>query len=225
MPRMRGPLKNARNLKDLLTRLGDIPPERVRLYPFPGTATEQDLLRVLDHENVPCELIDGVLVEKPMGAKESYLAIELGFWIRLYLQSHPLGVVLGADATLRIMPHLIRLPDLSFIAASNLPGGMLPVEPAPDLVPDLAVEVLSIGNTRSEMQRKRKEFFSAGTSQIWIVDPNKRTVEVYVAPDRSVTYSEGDCLIGGDLLPGFALELREPFARVPKAPKKKRKSP
>jgi Uma2 family endonuclease len=229
MPRTRGPLKNVKNLKDLLSRLGEIPPERIRLYPSPGTATEKDLLHVLDHENVPCELIDGVLVEKPMGAKESFLAIELGFWIRLYLQSHPLGVVFGADATLRIMPHLIRLPDLSFVSASNLPGGLIPDEPVPDLVPDLAVEVLSIGNTRAEMLRKRREFFFAGTSLIWIVDPNKRTVDVYDAPDRFITYSEGDHLIGGDLLPGFAIEMRELFARVPKpadsTPKKKRKKP
>jgi Uma2 family endonuclease len=228
MPRTRGPLKNAKNLKDLLTRLGDIPLERIRLYPSPGTATEEDLLHVLDHENIPCELIDGVLVEKAMGAKESYLAIELGFWMRLYLQDHPLGVDLGADATFRLMPHLIRLPDLSFVAAANLPGGLLPAEPIPELVPDLAVEVLSQGNTRAEMVRKRKEFFYAGTSLIWIVNPYKRTVDVYDDPDRFITYSEDDSLIGGDLLPGFALQLRELFARIPKpprSPRKKRKKP
>lgn len=223
MSRTRDVLKNAKNLRDVLERLGEVPPERVRLYPYPGTATEKDLLHVLEHENVPCELIDGILVEKSMGAKESFLAMELGFWIRLYLRDNPLGVILGPDATLRIMPHLIRLPDLAFIASENLPGGMIPSEPVPDLVPDLAVEVLSEGNTRSEMARKRKEFFYAGTSQIWIVDPNKRTVDVYDSPDRFVTYSEGDHLVGGDLLPGFALELRELFAKIPRTPKKRKK--
>jgi Uma2 family endonuclease len=223
MPLARNVLKNAKNLKDVMTRLGDVPPERIRLHPTPGMATEKDLLQVLEHENVPCELIDGTLVEKPMGAKESFLAMELGFWIRLYLRDNPLGVVLGPDATLRIMPHLIRLPDLSFIITENLPDGMIPSEPVPDLVPDLAVEVLSEGNTRSEMARKRKEFFYSGTSQIWIVNPNKRTVDVYDSPDRFVTYSEGDHLVGGNLLPGFALELQELFAKIPRVPKKRKK--
>lgn len=224
MSRPLGPLKNARTMKDLFTRLGDVPLERVRLFPSPGTATERDLLHVLDHENVPCELIDGVLVEKPMGAKESYLALELAFHLRLYLRDNPLGVLFGADATLRLMPHLIRLPDLSFVGNASLPGGMVPEEPVPDLVPDLAVEVLSVGNTRSEMLRKRKEFFYAGTSLTWIVDPYKRTVAAYSSPDEFQTFAEGDTLVGGDLLPGFTLKLRDLFARVPK-PTKKRKKP
>jgi hypothetical protein len=59
---------------DLLERLGNIPPQRVRLYPTPGTATEDDVIRVLDRENVPCELIEGTLVEKAMGVEESIIA-------------------------------------------------------------------------------------------------------------------------------------------------------
>ena len=52
---------------DLLNRLGGVPAERVRYYPLPGTATEQDLIDIEAHENRRFELVDGVLVEKPTG--------------------------------------------------------------------------------------------------------------------------------------------------------------
>jgi tRNA A37 methylthiotransferase MiaB len=51
---------------DLLESLGDIPPERIRMRPLPGTATEDDVLAVHASEKRLCELVDGVLVEKPI---------------------------------------------------------------------------------------------------------------------------------------------------------------
>jgi hypothetical protein len=64
-------------LADLLDYLGGIAPERVRLHPAPGTATEDDVLSVHDREGRLCELVDGVLVEKAMGFRESLLAATL----------------------------------------------------------------------------------------------------------------------------------------------------
>jgi hypothetical protein len=61
-------------LADLLEQLGGIAPERVRFRPPPGTATEKDMLEVEAHEDRLCELVDGVLVEKAMGWRESLLA-------------------------------------------------------------------------------------------------------------------------------------------------------
>src|SRR5262245_42225182 len=71
---------------DLLKLLGDVPPERVRLRPTPGTATEADVLAVLDHENIPCELVEGTLVEKAMGYEESCLTTELIFFLVSFLK-------------------------------------------------------------------------------------------------------------------------------------------
>jgi hypothetical protein len=48
---------------DLLKRLGNIPAHRVRLHPTPGSATEKDVIDVLNRENRPCELVEGTLVE------------------------------------------------------------------------------------------------------------------------------------------------------------------
>src|SRR3954468_23908155 len=121
MPRMHQGLNSARTMRDLFRRLGGIPMERVRLHPPPGTATEADLRRVLDHENVPCELIDGVLVEKPMGATESILAGRLIRILGTFVDQYKLGEVGAPDLTLRVMRGLIRLPDVAFISAEQFP--------------------------------------------------------------------------------------------------------
>ena len=53
-------------MADWLHRLGDVPPDRVRFYPIPGTATVNDVVEIEHREDVLCELVDGVLVEKPV---------------------------------------------------------------------------------------------------------------------------------------------------------------
>src|SRR6185437_13858542 len=84
----------------------------------------------------------------------------------------------------------------------------------PSVAPDLVVEVLSKGNTRREMQRKLAAYFRAGVRLVWYVDPAKRTVRVYTAFDRSTLLGEDDTLDGGDVLPGFALSIRDWFAEA-----------
>ncbi len=86
------------------------------------------------------------------------------------------------------------------------------------------MEILSPSNTKGEMALKVREYFLAGVRLVWLVDPRKRTVRVYTAPDQSVRLTEGEALDGGDVLPGLRLPLREVFARTPKArPRKKRR--
>jgi hypothetical protein len=68
-------LLTAVTVSDLLHQLGDIPPERVRLQPPPGTATEADVVAVHSREDRLCELVDGVLVEKTLGYYESYITV------------------------------------------------------------------------------------------------------------------------------------------------------
>jgi Uma2 family endonuclease len=208
---------------DLLEKLGGVPPERVRLQPLPGTATEEDLIAVQDRENRNCELIDGVLVEKPLGYLESSLALWLGSLLQNYLREHDLGNLAGESGSTRLMPGLVRIPDVSFISWDRLPNRMIPSEPILGLAPDLAVEVLSPSNTRREMALKVRDYFLAGVRLVWLVDPGKRTVRVYTAPDESTRLTEGQALDGGDVLPGLRLPLREVFSRTPKGrPRKKR---
>jgi Uma2 family endonuclease len=210
------------NVADLLEHLGNISPRRVRLRPTPGQATEKDVLELEAHEDRLYELVDGVLVEKIMGYPESRLAMWIGHRIEAFLEEHDLGIVAGADGTMRLAPSLVRIPDVSFVAWERLPNRELPTEAIPDLTPDLAVEVLSEGNTPQEMERKLKDYFFAGTTLVWFVDPAARTVEVYTAPDQSFKLTERQTLDGGDVLPGFKLPLADLFARISRQPRSSR---
>jgi Uma2 family endonuclease len=87
----------------------------------------------------------------------------------------------------------------------------------PELVPDLAVEILSEGNTPAEMRRKRREYFKAEVRLVWQIDPRTRTAAVYTDPERHETLSETRALDGGDVLPGFTLTLRDLFAELDRA--------
>lgn len=195
-------------------RLGDIPLYRVRLKPAPGTATEKDLLRLMDKEGRLCELIDGVLVEKTMGLRESYVAVALISFLQPFARTNDLGFVTGSDGAMRLWSNLVRIPDVSFVSWDQLPEKYVPDEPIPDLAPRLAVEVLSEGNTKAEMQIKVKEYFQAGTLLVWLIDPDTRTATVHTSPDDSRKLTETDTLDGGAMLPGFRLVLKELFAQL-----------
>jgi Uma2 family endonuclease len=201
-------------MADLQAHLGDIPAERIRLEPHPGTATEKDLLRVGAKEDRLCELIDGTLVEKTMGWHESRMAILIASWLRSFVDQHDLGVVLGTDATLRILPGQVRLPDACFVSWKRFPKKSLKDVPIPALIPDLAVEVLSKSNTKREMDRKLREYFEAGVRLVWYIDPRSHTAQVFTAVDQMTELAQDGFLDGGDVLPGFKLSLAELFAEA-----------
>jgi Uma2 family endonuclease len=205
-------LPHASTIADLLERLDGIPAERIRLYPYPGTATVDDVVAIEAEENRLYELIDGVLVEKPMGMRESILAIKLGALLLAFVEPRRLGVVAGADGMMQLKLALVRIPDVAFIAWNRFAGRRVPSEPAPLIAPDLAIEILSPSNTKREMARKLREYFEAGALLVWYIDPNPRTVAVYVRPDDPTVLTENDVISGGAALPGFTLPLRELFA-------------
>jgi Uma2 family endonuclease len=204
----------------LRRHFGMIPAERILLVPYPGSATPQDVLDWDDHYDVICELVDGVLVRKPMGLEESMLALFLAHYLLSYLEKHDLGILVGEAGFQEILPEQIRAPDLSFISWGRLPAGQLPKKRIPRLCPDLAVEILSASNTPKEMARKRREYFSQGTRLVWQIDPEKKTGHVYTAAEASTVLGVDDTLDGGDVLPGFKLKLAKLFA--PRRQRRKR---
>jgi Uma2 family endonuclease len=201
------------NLGDLLKRLGNVPADRVRLHPTPGTATEKDVLLVLDQENRPCELVEGTLVEKPMGYEESEIAGLLITFLNNYVRPRKLGIVTGPDGTIRLFPGLVRIPDVAFASWNCFPDRKRPKARIPHVAPDLVVEILSKNNTKSEMAKKLGEYFGARVRLVWMVDPRKRTVQVYTSLDQSVLIRSGQSLDGGAVLPGFVLRVHELFVR------------
>jgi Uma2 family endonuclease len=210
-------------LADVRKHVG-VPLNRIRSFPAPGTATERDVLAIQDHEDRLCELIDGVLVEKAMGAKESVLTWEIGRRMGNFAVERQRGLLMTADGFLRLFPGQVRASDVSFISFDRLPNRKALAEPIPDLVPDLAVEVLSAGNTWQELKRKLKDYFLAGVRLVWFIDPDMRCGHIYTAPDEKRLVTEDEAMDGGDVLPGFLLPLRDLFALLPDEQPKHSKS-
>ena len=205
---------------DLVARFGAIPLSRVRIDPAPGTATEEDVVSLHERDDLLYELVDQTLVEKTVGTYESYLALMLGRLLGNFVVERNQGIVLGADGMLRLAPGLVRIPDVSFISWDRLPNRRIPDQAIADLAPDLAVEVISPGNTREEMDRKLREYFDAGVRQVWVVYPRSREVVVYKTADQFETMGQQVTMEGGDVLPGFTFPVAQLFSN-PAAPESK----
>ena len=218
MPRAAATVPKPRTLADLIERLDDIPADRIRFDPLPGTATEADVLRVRDQEKILCELVDGTLVEKAMGYDEGQVTFQLIVFLGNFLRRSNLGLANGPDGTLRLTSGLLRIPDVSFVSWDRLPGRKKPAGPIPTLALDLAVEVLSASNSKREMKRKVGEYFASGVRMVWLIDFHKRTARVYTSPKEWEELGEGDALDGGDALPGFRLPLRDLFDAADRGP-------
>ena len=206
----------ADTVAELLEQLGGIGPERVLVRPALGTATEVDVLKALEARRKRiCELIDGVLVEKAMGYSESRLACYLIVLLDNFVRPQNLGLVTGPDGTIRLWAGRVRIPDVAYFSWESIPGRRFPKEPIPTLAPDLAIEVLSVGNTAREMLLKRENYFSVGVRLVWIVDPRARTVSVYTTSESpAAVLAESDVLDGAPVLPGFTVSLREFFGEL-----------
>lgn len=219
--RSKNPLADVTNLAELLDRLGNIPLERVRFHPTPGTATEEDVIRARESpERSLLELIDGVLVDKTMGTKEALWAGLILHYLWDFLEEHNLGLALGADGFVRLFPGRVRIPDGSFFSWDTLGGDEFPDEAIATIVPDWAMEVLSTSNTHKEIELKLDDYFNSGVKLVWIIDPKTQTAEIYTARHSILTVKKNGVLSGGTVLPGFTLSLKKLFApRGRKKPK------
>jgi len=202
------------SLAAVLKKVGNVPPERVLMYPTPGTATEEDVIWFGSRATKRlCELIDGILVEKAMGLPEPMFAFHVGSKINAVVVSKNLGFVASADGLVWIMSGRIRIPDAAFFSWERLPNRAWPTEPISGLSPNLAIEVRSPSNTDEEFRLKRLDYFGSGVELVWEFDHRKRTVRVDRSAEGEPQHLQGnDVLDAGSVIPGFAMPLSELFA-------------
>jgi Uma2 family endonuclease len=161
--------------------------------------------RRLEHE-----LSEGVLVREPRPGRPHGTAVALAaHHLVAYALEHggfvtaETGHVLGED------PPTVRGPDVAYTRREPVPYG----KPTGFIrgAPDLAVEVISPTNRWADIRAKVRQYFEAGSRRVWIVDPETRSVVVHTSPDASRTLTADDTLEGGDVLPGFRLEVAQLF--------------
>lgn len=152
------------------------------------------------------EVVNGQRVElPPMSAYASWIASRLQSRLGPLTEVNQLGTVV--TETLFILDagrNLRRRPDLAFVSAQKWPlDRELPERGDWELVPDLAVEVISPSDLFSDVFAKMAEYFAVGVRQVWIVLPIEKQVHVYDSPTRVRILSGTEELDSGDLLPGF----------------------
>ncbi len=207
---------DAENLAQVVDRLGGIPLDRIVWKPFPGTATEADQIRYVDGDDKRLvELLDGILVEKAMGLRESFLASWIATCLNNFVVPRKLGLVSVADGLVRLFPGLVRIPDVAYFPLIGFDSPRDANRAIGTVAPALAVEIRSATNTRKELEKKTKDYFRAGTQIVWLVQPASQTVQVYTALDTSVVLKAPEVLDGGRLLPGFHLPVADLFGYLP----------
>ncbi len=204
---------------DLVMRFGPMPLNRFGPGALEQSGTEDAVIQWNEQGNRLFELVDGILVEKAMGAFESFLTSELIYILSGFVKRGKLGIVLPPDGMMRLWPGRVRIPDISFISWDRLPGRRVPRTPMFELSPNLAIEVISPSNTRQEMQTKLDDYFTSGVELCWYIYPEEKQVRVFTSPGTYQILHAHDSLDGGAVLPGLIISLEDFFSGDSKSSK------
>lgn len=169
--------------------------------------TEDEFMAMPD-DGHKYELVDGEAKEVPTGGLHGDIAVTL--ILMLGSIARQLGRLFDSGTGFRMAGGNVRSPDVAFMRRDRLPDGVAPlgfVEGAPDL----AIEIISESEDRSDAARKIVEYFESGAQQVWTVQPLTQSVTVYHSLDRVRTWDAHEELTGGDLLPGFHCQVGEIF--------------
>jgi Uma2 family endonuclease len=177
--------------------------------------TADDLLRMASETR--CELIEGEIFEMtPTGRPHGRIASRFHGRLEQYLREHgfELGEAYIAEFGFKVEmnPDTVLVPDVAFVSAARedeagddegfFPGA-----------PDLAVEVISPNDRYSEVAAKVQKYLSGGARMVVVIDPPKRTMIVHQSHADVLILKEEDVFDGGDVVPGWKLQVRDLFTR------------
>jgi Uma2 family endonuclease len=159
-------------------------------------------------EGTLAQLIDGEIIMSPApSVLHQHIVSTLGRLLGNFAVEHGLGAVFVSpiDVVLAGGSQSFQ-PDVVFVAYERRGIiGVQEIEGAPDLV----VEVLSPSTGYYDLTQKRDAYEHAGVREYWIVDPERRTVEVLTLEDgayRTAATAERKGRVASVLLDGFEVE-------------------
>lgn len=156
-----------------------------------------------DYEYIAGEVID--VVSHP---KSSKLAGRCLRYIGAFVDDNELGHVTGADGGYRVENERY-MPDVGYISFERQPE-LESVEGYLPNAPDLAVEVVSPSDSERLLMIKVGNYLAAGTV-VWVVYPEQEEVAVYQSGQAVKIYAKDDTILGGTVLAGFSLDLKDIF--------------
>jgi Uma2 family endonuclease len=108
----------------------------------------------------------------------------------------------------------VRAPDIAFVTRQRIPSDGIPRGYFP-IAPDLAVEIVSPGDTVREVDDKVADWLAAGCCAVWVVNPRWKTVTIYLTGGKITMLTAEQTLDGGSVLPDFQCPVSEIFAITP----------
>ncbi len=175
--------------------------------------TADELLYMPD-DGFRYELVRGELRQMtPAGNLHGRAAMSFAWRLAQYVEENRLGTVYAAETGFRLAtdPDTVRAPDVAFVSRARVEA-VGEIEGFWPGAPDLAVEVVSPGDTYAEVEEKVFAWLDAGTRMVIVVNPRRRSATVYRSQADMIAFTEADVLDGGDVVPGFELAVREIFA-------------
>ena len=175
--------------------------------------TADDLTKQPD-DGTRYELVKGVLRKMPpAGFEHGICAAEIGSRLNVHVKTHQLGYVCGAETGFKIAqnPDTVRAPDAAFVRQASIERQGI-VKGYWEGAPDLAIEVISPGDTYAEVAEKVEEWLAAGCTMVWVINPRRETVEVYRSNEDFTVLRGTDTLAGGDVVEGFQCQVQDIFA-------------
>ncbi len=158
------------------------------------------------------ELLEGELREMPPpGLEHGDITELIGYRLMSFVYPNKLGKVYAAETGFRLStnPDTVRAADVSYLRKERLPSER--ITGYYDGAPDLAVEVVSPSDRHAHVQEKALSWLDAGVSQVWVVEPESRTVSVYSQGPKVTLLQESDAIEGGDIIPGFSCKVADLF--------------
>jgi len=160
-----------------------------------------------------CELIRGeIRTMSPAGAEHGWIIARLTVKLGQFVEEQSLGFVFGAETgfVLERNPDTVRAPDVSFVRMDRIVTR--PTRKFLPFAPDLAVEVISPGDTASEVSQKAEQWLRSGSAIVWLVDPSRDSAAICLLEDDAFVSRSVTELTAPDLLPGFSLSVKSLFA-------------
>lgn len=161
------------------------------------------------------QLVDGDLYMSPAPHFWNHQRIQANLQEEfvLYLHENRRGRIYTTPSDVVISNNDVFQPDLFYLGKEKVAQakGKARVE----VLPDIAIEILSPGTAALDLKKKRAAYQKAGVPEIWFIDSRREMIEqVSKSPtgeDYTSTFHEGDASLETPLLPGFRLSLAQVF--------------
>jgi Uma2 family endonuclease len=175
-------------------------------------ATSAEELWNLPDDGQRHELVEGRLrTMTPAGAEHGRISATANLLLGLHVRAAGTGVTFGAETgfVMASDPDTVRAPDAAFVsqAHADAVGRTVRFWPGP---PDFAVEVVSPGDSFSEVESKAMGWVAAGATAILVLDPARRSATVYRARGDVRVFTEGELDLS-DAVPGWRVAVADFF--------------